>query len=145
MLKGDLIQSVNGVRISSQTELKIIADKLRVGQQVIFDAIREGKSKQLSTRIESFAPKTIHDRWGGGPFSEKRFGFGKVICHDTVILPQQCGGPLIDLNGNVIGINISRSMRVATFAIPIGDVKNFVQQALQRVGQPKPAAASNLK
>ena len=48
LLKGDLLQSVNGVRLSSQSELKIVADKLRVGQEVVFDAIRDGKSKRLS-------------------------------------------------------------------------------------------------
>lgn len=134
LLKGDLLQTVNGIQLYGQVEFKSLASRLRVGQKVEFTVIREGIEKQLSTRIESFTPKTIHDRWGGGPFSEKRFGFGRVISHDTVITPEQCGGPLVDLHGNIVGINIARSMRVASFAIPINDVEHFVAQALTKIG-----------
>ncbi len=124
---GDLLQTVNGVGLSSQLELKKFARSLRVGQTVAVEVIRDGVTKQLSSRIESFAPRLLHDRWGGGPFSDRRFGFDKVISHDSVIEPEQCGGPLIDLHGNVIGINIARSMRVASFAIPLSEVENFVK------------------
>ena len=130
LLAGDLLQSINDVNISSQIELKNYTKGLRVGQVVKFIVIRDGISKTLSTRIESFAPRMIHDRWGGGPFSEKRFGFSTVISHDSVITPADCGGPLVDLHGNVVGINIARSMRVASFAIPIKDVQQFVNLSL---------------
>ena len=66
------------------------------------------------------------DRWGGGPFSGRRFGFGRVIAHDSVIGPQDCGGPLVGVDGQVLGINISRAMRSTSYAIPIEDVKAFV-------------------
>lgn len=124
---GDLLQSVNGFSLSSQFELKKYAKSLRVGQKLSIEVIRDGVTKQLSTRIESFAPKMLHDRWGGGPFSDRRFGFDKVISHDSVIEPEQCGGPLVDLHGNVIGINIARAMRVASFAIPLGEVERFAR------------------
>ncbi len=126
LLVGDLIQSVNNVGVSSRSELNSIARNLRVGQQLEINVIRNGVSQRLTTKISDFAPKIMHDRWGGGPFSKKRFGFQQVISHDTVIEPEQCGGPLVDLKGNVVGINIARSMRVATFAIPINSVYDFV-------------------
>ena len=124
---GDLLQSVNNVSLSSQFELKKFAKSLRVGQKMTVEVIRDGKTKTLSTRIESFAPKMLHDRWGGGPFSDRRFGFDKVIAHDSIIEPEQCGGPLVDLHGKVIGINIARSMRVASFAIPLQEVERFAR------------------
>jgi len=124
---GDLLQAVNGVEVSSRFELEKFAKSLRVGQRVSVKVFREGKTQTLSTRIESFAPKMLHDRWGGGPFSDRRFGFEKFISHDSVIDPGQCGGPLVDLHGDVLGINIARAMRVATFAIPLKEVENFVR------------------
>lgn len=69
-------------------------------------------------------------RWGGGPWSRRRFDFGTVITHDTVLDPGQCGGPLISLGGKLIGINISRSLRVASFAIPIDEVAKMVRRKL---------------
>ncbi len=39
-----------------------------------------------------------------------------------------CGGPVVDLSGNVVGINIARADRVATYAVPAEAVKAFVQK-----------------
>jgi serine protease Do len=53
-----------------------------------------------------------------GPVSRRRSGFPQVIQHDTVLHPAQCGGPLVDLDGKAVGINIARAGRVATYALP---------------------------
>ena len=49
----------------------------------------------------------------------------------AVVKPADCGGPLVDLDGNVIGINISRAGRTESWAIPtevimelLGDLKS---------------------
>jgi S1-C subfamily serine protease len=44
--------------------------------------------------------------------------FQAVFQHDTVLAPNEMGGPLVDLEGHVIGINIARAGRTETFAIP---------------------------
>ena len=54
----------------------------------------------------------------GGELSFRRSGFNEVIPHDTVIAPNACGGPLVDLSGKAIGINIARAGRVQTLALP---------------------------
>ena len=41
-----------------------------------------------------------------------------ILQHDTVLAPNECGGPLIDLDGKTVGINIARAGRVETYAIP---------------------------
>ena len=55
---------------------------------------------------------------GGGPFSDRRWGFSKVIPHDLGIAPTECGGPLVDLDGHCVGVNIARALRVASYALP---------------------------
>lgn len=148
LLVGDSLQSINGRAVLSRSELDRTTKKLRVGQTVNLVVVRNGEVKELSTKINSLAPRMLHDRWGGGPFSEKRFGFPEVISHDSIIKPEDCGGPLTDLRGNVIGINISRSMRVATFAIPIYYVHRFVRyvrpNATLVYGQPNVNQTPNL-
>jgi serine protease Do len=42
--------------------------------------------------------------------------------HDTVIRPADCGGPLVDLDGKAVGINIARAGRTESYAIPAEDV-----------------------
>ncbi len=58
-------------------------------------------------------------------------GFGEVIQHDGLLLPNQCGGALVDLGGRFIGMNIARSDRTKTFALP-GAV---IRSALKRMRQ----------
>ena len=66
----------------------------------------------------------------GGALSGRRTGFPMVIQHDTVIRPADCGGPLVDLEGRVLGVNIARAGRVETWALP-GDVAMKVFQDLK--------------
>ncbi|HYT87875.1 MAG TPA: trypsin-like peptidase domain-containing protein [Gemmataceae bacterium] len=54
----------------------------------------------------------------GSRLSKRRTGFPTVLQHDTVINPEDCGGPLVDLDGNVVGINIARAGRVMSYATP---------------------------
>jgi cyanophycinase len=68
------------------------------------------------------------DRWGGGPFSERRFGFSETIVHDGVLKPNQCGGPLFDARGQFVGINIARAIRVSTYAIPAKDIQVLLEK-----------------
>lgn len=129
LLTKDLLCLVNGKAFANSTELKRLGNQLKVGQTLELVLIREGKLETFNTIINRLSPRILHDRWGGGPFSEKRFGFSEVIVHDSVILPEHCGGPLVDLQGKVLGINIARSMRVASFSIGIDRVVDFVQRA----------------
>lgn len=59
-----------------------------------------------------------------GRVSERRSSF-RAIQHDLVIDPAACGGPLLDIDGNVIAINIARRARESTLAIPIDIVLRF--------------------
>ncbi|MEQ1826719.1 MAG: trypsin-like peptidase domain-containing protein [Pirellula sp.] len=58
--------------------------------------------------------------------SKRRWSFASGIQHDCAILPQDCGGPLIDLEGRLLGINIARAGRIQSYAIPTARVQHFV-------------------
>ena len=63
----------------------------------------------------------------GGKLSTRRAGFPVALQHDTVLRPEDCGGPVVDLSGKVIGINIARAGRTETFAIPAGEVVGLIE------------------
>ena len=73
----------------------------------------------------------------GSTLSERRVGFPVILQHDTVLRPQDCGGPLVDLDGNVIGINIARAGRVETFAIPAETVQLILADLMSGKLAPK--------
>ena len=54
----------------------------------------------------------------GSELSRKRTGFPVILQHDTIIKPKDCGGPLVDLDGKTVGINIARAGRTESYAIP---------------------------
>lgn len=69
-------------------------------------------------------------------------GFPAAVQHDTVLRPDQCGGPLVGLDGKVLGINIARAGRVVSYAIPsdivtklINDLKSGKYAPSQAVAQ----------
>jgi serine protease Do len=126
ILMGDEIEQFNGTRVSTESELLDIYESLKPGDQVTFVVNRNQQSMNLSTTISRSAKREFQDLWGGGPFSRRRFGFSNILTHDIPIRPDQCGGPLVDLHGRTVGVNIARSLRVATLAIPINQVYKFV-------------------
>lgn len=54
----------------------------------------------------------------GGELSRRNGDFPDVIQHDTALRPSDCGSPVVDLDGRVLGINIARAGRVESYAIP---------------------------
>ncbi len=54
----------------------------------------------------------------GSELSVRNTGFPTYFQSDTVIKPQDCGGPICDLEGHVLGINIARAGRVESYSIP---------------------------
>jgi serine protease Do len=77
----------------------------------------------------------------GGELSQRAEGFEKVIEHDTVLQPWLCGGPLVNLDGKALGINIARASRVTTYALPASLVKQILENLEARISDNYPASA----
>src|SRR5262249_45959434 len=54
----------------------------------------------------------------GSILSNRRGEFPLILQHDSTLKYTDCGGPLVDLDGHVVGFNIARAGRVETYAIP---------------------------
>ncbi|MDA1221730.1 MAG: hypothetical protein O3B85_06885, partial [Planctomycetota bacterium] len=65
-----------------------------------------------------------------GPLSGIRAGFGLVLQHDTILRPESCGGPLLDVDGRAVGVNIARAGRIETLAIPASVVRRIAARLL---------------
>ena len=53
-----------------------------------------------------------------GPVSKRKDNFPLIIQHDLPLPKEAMGGPLFDLEGKCIGINIARVDRVTVFSLP---------------------------
>ena len=72
----------------------------------------------------------------------RRAGFPSYLQHDTILKPQDCGGPIVDLDGKVIGINIARAGRTETYTIPADAVRPLLFDMISGKLAPKTAATT---
>ncbi len=131
--RGDFILRLNDDSVTSTSDLVKAIRKRRPNAHVSIQVRRDDRQLTFQTRLGrasdiSTAEQGLLDH-EGGPLSDRRSDFPLVIEHDCLIMPSQCGGPLIDIHGKVIGINIARSSRVSSYALP----KTVVVAALKRM------------
>ncbi|HTU88915.1 MAG TPA: trypsin-like peptidase domain-containing protein [Gemmataceae bacterium] len=120
----DIIVAVGKDRITDPDALFKALQKTKPGMKVTVRVKRGSEEVELHPTLGSQRPDRadIQNRLGS-KLSDRRTGFPVVLQHDTVLRPVDCGGPLVDLDGKVIGINIARAGRTETLAIPAEVVK----------------------
>ena len=114
---------------------------LRVGQQVVAIGNPFGLQGTMTTGIVSALGRTLPSKAqiaGGGQFS-----IPSVIQTDTAINPGNSGGPLLNLAGEVVGINTAiessdRQFSGVGFAVPSDSVARIVPILIERGEFPHP-------
>jgi serine protease Do len=134
---GDIVTHVNGKAMKTRDELIQHIRRYRPGDAVKLDILRDNEPLDLSAKLgrstELFASEHGARQHAGGPLSVRRSGFPRVIQHDCLLYPKNCGGPLVDLDGEVIGINIARAGRAESFALPADVVQEWAAPLMQRL------------
>jgi serine protease Do len=131
---GDIITRINGRSIRSRESLIETVGEYRPGDRVQLEVRRGEEELDISTTLGNRMVGSRRDFQNrlGGDLSERRTGFPQAIQHDTVLRPRECGGPLVDLDGQVVGINIARAERVASYAIPTPVVLDVIDELMPR-------------
>jgi serine protease Do len=159
---GDVILSVNGVTTAKREELVNTLREFRAGKTVKLRVKRE--DAEFDAEVEMMAESTVQaanraqfggrrgfGRGGGRGFgpgidrqdrmnrmgsdvSQRAEEFDLAIQHDTVLEPWQCGGPLVNLDGKAVGINIARAGRVASYALPASLAERIVEDLKAQAG-----------
>ena len=136
MKPGDVIRKVNGKEIKGASQLRKTIFSYQPGDKVTLLIERDGREQTLYATLGSMAQLVHGDRAEfqnslGGPLSERRAGFPLAIQHDSVLKPSECGGPIVDLDGKAVGLNIARAGRVESYALPASLVRETVDRLLQ--------------
>ena len=111
------------------------SDKIRVGQKAIAIGNPFGLSHTLTTGIISALGRSIETNEG--------IEIDEIIQTDAAINPGNSGGPLLNSNGEVIGINtaifsLSGGYQGIGFAIPINRAKEVATHLIESGRVPRP-------
>ena len=126
---GDVIRSANGKPMLDVSTLVAEVQRTKAGQQMMIEYFRGNAASKTTVTLagmnlspERAARFKMMNRLGAIP-SDRANDLPWVFQHDTPLFPEHCGGPIVDLDGNVLGINIARQGRVSSLAIPSAQVR----------------------
>lgn len=106
--------------------------KLEIGRGDMKVLLEVTLGRRPSQQQEDDAEFAAWNRSSGG-VSVRKTNLPDVVTHDGCVSPKHCGGPVLDLQGRVVGINISRADRTSTYALPADVAKRAVEKMLEEV------------
>lgn len=133
MKSGDVIVSLEGKPITKIDELSEGLEPLHTGSRAKI-GIARGEEKlelevELFPRFQIFPPPSRNDQMSGD-FSKRRSDFPRVVQHSILGSSKIIGGPLLDLEGRCLGMNIARANRAESFAIPVEELKQLAERLM---------------
>ncbi len=129
---GDRIRTIDGQVLGSQKETLNFLQSCLAGQ--CLNLVVQRGTDEVETQVkmmdlsEDLSDETEMEV--NGMVSARSSGFDKIFMHDTVLQPNQCGGPLVNLDGRTVGMNIARAGRVSSYALPTSVLRPQVEQML---------------
>ncbi|MES2983029.1 MAG: PDZ domain-containing protein [Verrucomicrobiota bacterium] len=132
---GDLIVALEEKKVSKIEELAETLKDKKVGDEVKLTVKRAGKNLDLTIRLAArgeMAHEPDRNDQMSGDFSKRRSGFPRVIQHDILANSDTMGGPVLDMKGRVVGMNIARANRCETFAIPVEELQMLAKQMVEK-------------
>ena len=132
---GNVILKVGERPISGLLELKNAMTGVAPGAKISLTVMSNGEEKAVEVTVGNRPelPQYANGRFEqmermGGPVSQVRDSFSHVIQTDMRPKPNQIGGPVVDLQGRVLGITMARADRTRSFVMPSAAVVELLKK-----------------
>jgi len=131
--QGDIIVKIEGKDLQTRQEVLNLLMTLQAGKKITIDVNRDSKAISFEAQMMDLTNVMLDptELEVNGSISARSTGFREVIEHDSVLAPQHCGGPIVDVDGHVVGLNIARAGRVSCYALRAKTVSKAVEEMLQ--------------
>lgn len=129
---GDVIVELDGKPMASRRDVLDYLKTVSAGNRINVVVDRDGSQVAMLAQMMDLSSSLLDptEMEVNGSISARATGFRDVIQHDTVLAPCDCGGPLIDVDGNAVGMNIARAGRICSYALPASIVAASVEEML---------------
>ena len=147
---GDVIVALNDTAVTNREQVFEELSEFRAGQTVKVRVQRAEEQFEAAVRLMPPGSGPLSEESSGeqrlsrlgGEVSLRAGGFEQAIEHDTVLPPWLCGGPLVNLDGKAIGLNIARASRVTTYALSARLVNRILANLIRESSRkPQPTQA----
>ena len=117
----DLLLTLDDAPVREPKHVRNLISHLSPGASVKLHLRRGNGETDVPVRLASRSKVTSN--WDGEDFANggvslRTDNFPEIVQHEIPLQPNDMGGPVFDLEGNALGINISRVDRVSTFMLP---------------------------
>ena len=120
----DIVILLAGKAVSDPKDFAKEVQKFKTGQEITLKVRRGDKELDIKITLgKRPVPRVEIQNRMGSELSSRRTGYPTVLQFDGLIKPADCGGPLVNLEGKVIGISICRAGRAENWAIPAEAIK----------------------
>ncbi|MFN8708001.1 MAG: S1C family serine protease [Planctomyces sp.] len=128
----DIVLSIDGISMVSQIQMMQKVSQYKPGERIAVRYMREDMIRTmeivLTPRFDNSEDAMLDLYQNSRPEMQGQFasihsgGYPEVLQHEADVFPNQVGGPLLSLSGRAVGLNIARSDRVVSYAIPADSV-----------------------
>jgi serine protease Do len=127
----DVVLQVAGKRVEDPDTMINILRAYKVNDTVTLRIRRGASELDVSAKLKKRPPgagmnRAIFQNSMGKEISRKNSGFPVVLQHDSVLKRNECGGPVVDLDGKAIGVNIASAGRVDSYAVPSEVIRSLL-------------------
>ena len=132
--KGDVITAIGDQPVGKFEDIAKALKGRQVGSKVKVSYRRNDEAASVEVRLMARSEMTeqmSRNDQMSGKVSDRRSDFPRVMQHDILSANSVVGGPLLDLDGRCLGMNIARANRAETFAIPVEDLKAIAEHMLR--------------
>ena len=139
--KDDKIIKIDTNSVRLKKDLIAYLKQTDAGEIIKVKIIRNNKEKEIEVQLGESPSKKLLRKVSGNSHpaynidvNKRSDGFQSAFKHDMLLYINECGSPVINLKGEVIGINIARTDRTASYAISISKVAEVIQQIREEYG-----------
>ena len=129
---GCVVTKFNGVEVKNSIGLVSEIEKLRVGDEIKVEFIRNGETVSSESNLGGKGDQggriKMMDKLGRNRLSKNTDSFQTVIQSDILVEPEECGTPIFALDGGFVGIAISDAGRNKTYILPASSISEALEK-----------------
>ena len=151
LLINDIVIKLDDIEVAERENLVESLGQYSIGDVATLTILRKKEETKVQiilgdrTNTDPQFDRSNQQNSMGSTRSKRRKDFPLAFQHDSAFEAKYCGGPIVDLSGKVIGINIANDTRPSALALPKSIVEPVVKKLMSGDYSPALVNAERIK